>query len=927
MKQRKVLFTLAFAVLWLPQLLLAQKIDAFRSMKPGDWFEVLVSDTARKPNTESYRYNIRYLLKKAGADGKKDYAVTFERTRVVFAQVKNAPLGYDSYYPSFKQGILQRTVKPVFSSTVSSAGKVLTMVPTGQFPKIELNEISVRKTYGGSSAAFQPITKETASLISERIFEAIAEGNRNWNNGRLFKDSGLSFVVSAAHIPLTPNVLIEGHIDNLNQHVRDYLSLYLPEANQGFQIGEDGNFRLETRLIEGTAVSLRYRTINNSARSQPVQAGVDVQIGSEDWNVPLYLEPGDTLRISADGNDLINTLKFSGKPAKSSLFGLELAKRDQDKKTKETPYSPKEFSALKFMQDQEADRSVFLNLYQAYKTQLSDEVLEFHKFKFDFEQANARLDFLSKTKYLPSPDANEVFEGFPEKFFATIDTLPVLMVDHTNADWYRSFLHSYKLYTNWKSGKFNGGNSGFFLGDYVLSLNYLRRFPLYFALAEGFENEIASKSWQEVQSLRPYYEDFNRNCGDTTLTKSVRDSWEALAKWAPGKELPLKSITLADGSSLQLSKFKGKALSITFNYHYPDELKRLLDRIKKHDSGKVHFLIVQLKEDGYPKSSIAAELQKLPQVTYVQVSRDNENIEGIVQLTNFDVKTFVVDADQRIIRDNINDSPNELPQEALFEESLEKALSPKKMSKEDKAELIKIIGWSVGSILFAGLIFLWIYRVRISNIKRKEALKRQIKELEIKAIRSQMNPHFMFNALNSIQSLINSQQFKQANVYLEKFSLLMRRVLNNSGKTFITLSEELEAVSLYGALEQLRFEFDFHISLENGINTDLIEIPGMIIQPLVENAVLHGIAQKGTAGKLEIRISIDANYLKIEVEDNGLGLKQAITDGSSSGFGLNLVRERLKLLNEQGADGKLNISPNLGASESGVTATLTIPID
>ena len=389
----------------------------------------------------------------------------------------------------------------------------------------------------------------------------------------------------------------------------------------------------------------------------------------------------------------------------------------------------------------------------------------------------------------------------------------------------------------------------------------------------------------------------------------------------------IKSITLADGSSLQLSKFKGKALSITFNYHYPDELKRLLDRIKKHDSGKVHFLIVQLKEDGYPKSSIAAELQKLPQVTYVQVSRDNENIEGIVQLTNFDVKTFVVDADQRIIRDNINDSPNELPQEALFEESLEKALSPKKMSKEDKAELIKIIGWSVGSILFAGLIFFWIYRVRISNIKRKEALKRQIKELEIKAIRSQMNPHFMFNALNSIQSLINSQQFKQANIYLEKFSLLMRRVLNNSGKTFITLSEELEAVSLYGALEQLRFAFDFHISLENGINTDLIEIPGMIIQPLVENAVLHGIAQKGTAGKLEIRISIDANYLKIEVEDNGLGLKQAITDGSSSGFGLNLVRERLKLLNEQGADGKLNISPNLGASESGVTATLTIPID
>lgn len=928
MKQKKVLFTLAFAVLWLPQLLFAQKSDAFRSLKPGDWFEVLVSDTARKPDTESYRYNIRYLLKKADADGKKDYTVTFERTKVVFSPGKNAPLGYDSYYPSFKQGILQRTVKPVFSSTVSKTGKVLSMVPAGQFPQIELNEISVRKTYGGSSAAFQPITKETASVISQHIFEAIAKGDRNWNDGRLFKDSGLSFLVSAAYFPLQPNVLIEGHIDNLNQHVRDYLGLYLPGANQGLQIDKDGNFSWETRLIEGAAVSLRYRTIDNSAnKSQSLQVGVDVKIASKDWNVPLYLEPGDTLRISADGNDLINTLKFSGKPAKSALFGLEFAKRDQDKKTKETPYSPMEFSALKFMQDQEADRSVFLNLYQTYRTQLSDEVLEFHKFKFDFEQANARLDFLSKTKYLPGPDANEVFEGFPEKFFATIDTLPVLMVDHTNAGWYRSFLDSYKLYTDWKSGKFNGGNSGFFLGDYVLSLNYLRRFPLYYALADGFEDEIASKSWQEVQSLKPYYEDFNKNCGDTILTKSVRDSWEALAKWAPGKELPLKSITLADGSSLQLSKFKGKALSITFNYHYPEELRRLLERIKKNDPGKVHFLVVQIKEDGFPKSTIAEELKKLPQVTYVEVSRDNENFEGIVQLTNFDVKTFVVDADQRIIRDNINDSPNELSQDAVFEEAIRKALSPKKMSKEDKAELIKIIGWSVGSILFAGLIFLWIYRVRIANIKKKEALKRHIKELEIKAIRSQMNPHFMFNALNSIQSLINSQQFKEANIYLEKFSLLMRRVLNNSGKTFITLSEELEAVSLYAALEQLRFEFVFNISMENGINADLIEIPGMIIQPLVENAVLHGIAQKGTSGKLEIRISIDAGYLKIQVTDNGLGLKHAKNDDSTSGFGLKLVRERLKLLNEQGANGKLNISSNLEAANGGVTATLTIPID
>jgi LytS/YehU family sensor histidine kinase len=155
----------------------------------------------------------------------------------------------------------------------------------------------------------------------------------------------------------------------------------------------------------------------------------------------------------------------------------------------------------------------------------------------------------------------------------------------------------------------------------------------------------------------------------------------------------------------------------------------------------------------------------------------------------------------------------------------------------------------------------------------------------------------------------------------------MRRVLNNSGKTFISLSDELEAVSLYGELEKLRFDFDFRIAVDTGINADLIEIPGMIIQPLVENAVLHGIAQKGSAGRLDIHISMETKYLKIEVKDNGLGLKGDPAEITDTGFGLKLVRERLMLLNQQGADGKLNITPNLGVDESGVTATLTIPID
>lgn len=918
---------MAFAITWIPQLLFAQKGDSFPNLKPGDWFEVLVSDTARKPNAESYQYNVRYTLKTLKPDGEKEYSVTYERIRVISSLPTRVPLGYDSYYPPYTQGISQPTIKPMFTSSISKEGKVLSMRPNGKFADIELNEIAVRKTHGGSSANFQPISQETTSLITNYIFEALNRNDQNWSNGNFYKDSGLTFLISAASFPLPPNVFIEGQIKNLNQQVRDFLGLFLPEAPQDFKVREDGSFKWTARLIHANTVSLNYRIRSKYDESKVFPAGVDVKIATVDWRIPLYMRPSDTLIISADGNDLINSLKFTGKAANAAVLGLELARAEQSKKAPEIDYSPKSFSASSFAKAQADDLANFKKIISASNSKVSSETIKFISNKFTFEQANARLDFVSKTDYLPVPNAAEAFEGFPDRFFSLIDTLPVIMVENERADWYHTFISRFKFYATWKSAKYNGSSWGFFLSDYIVSLHYLKRFPLYYSLADAFEDEISSSSWQEAQSLKPYYDDFIKNCADTALTNLVQTKWRALSQWTPGRQIPLKKITLLDGSSLDLSKFKGKALSITFNYHYPDELKRIIARIKKQDPNKVHFLIVQLKENGDPQSAITDELKKLPQVTVVEVSRDNEELEDVVLLTNWDIKTFVFDKDQRIIKDNIDDSPNKLSQDIPFEEALKKALAPKTMSKEDKAELIKIIGWSASSILFAGLIFFWIYRVRVANINRKEALKRQIKELEIKAIRSQMNPHFMFNALNSIQSLINNQQYKEANIYLEKFSLLMRRVLNNSGKTFVSLSDELEAVSLYGELEKLRFDFVFNITLHEAINPDLIEIPGMIIQPLVENAVIHGIAQKGTAGKLDIHIRKDGSYLIIQVKDNGSGFKGDQSIVPIDGFGLKLVRERLALLNEQGANGTLNISPNLGTQEAGVTSTLTIPID
>ncbi|RZJ49230.1 MAG: hypothetical protein EOO19_05960, partial [Chryseobacterium sp.] len=136
----------------------------------------------------------------------------------------------------------------------------------------------------------------------------------------------------------------------------------------------------------------------------------------------------------------------------------------------------------------------------------------------------------------------------------------------------------------------------------------------------------------------------------------------------------------------------------------------------------------------------------------------------------------------------------------------------------------------------------------------------------------------------------------------------------------------LDAIRLYCELEQLRFNFQFEIAVSPAVNAELVEIPGMIIQPLVENAILHGLAQKGDEGYLYILISSDQRNLKIVVRDNGPGLKEK-TDETRRGLGLELVKERLRFLSVDNHAGNLLLMSNLEENETGATAVLTIPVD
>jgi ligand-binding sensor domain-containing protein len=209
--------------------------------------------------------------------------------------------------------------------------------------------------------------------------------------------------------------------------------------------------------------------------------------------------------------------------------------------------------------------------------------------------------------------------------------------------------------------------------------------------------------------------------------------------------------------------------------------------------------------------------------------------------------------------------------------------------------------------LFYGIIYA-LYRYRIREIEKTERLKTQfnqeLSETRMQALRAQMNPHFIFNCLNSINRYIIKSDIKTASLYLTKFAKLIRLILDNSENKKVLLSNELEALKLYIEMEALRFDnkFSYQLKVDENVGADSIEVPPLIIQPYVENAIWHGLLHKEESGHLQINVSRMNGNIVCEIEDNGVGREKAKffkskTAVTRKSVGMKLTEERLKILN------------------------------
>ncbi len=243
----------------------------------------------------------------------------------------------------------------------------------------------------------------------------------------------------------------------------------------------------------------------------------------------------------------------------------------------------------------------------------------------------------------------------------------------------------------------------------------------------------------------------------------------------------------------------------------------------------------------------------------------------------------------------------------------ERALKDELISKKNTFNYFLL-----GSVVLMVLLFVFI-------VKALYSIKTKNKKIALQSLRREMNPHFIFNSLNSVNQFISENKELEANKYLTSYSNLMRNMMENSNKDFVALNNEVEQLKKYLDLEHLRFneKFDYEITIDDALDGDAVLVPNMLLQPHLENAIWHGLRYKEGKGFLKLDFKLKNNMVKVIVDDNGIGLtksKELKTTNQKvhESRGMTNTRERISLLNELY---KKNISLKISEKENPETGT------
>jgi tetratricopeptide (TPR) repeat protein len=430
----------------------------------------------------------------------------------------------------------------------------------------------------------------------------------------------------------------------------------------------------------------------------------------------------------------------------------------------------------------------------------------------------------------------------------------------------------------------------------------------------NISNELLGKTGVKANDRFPTAINLIRLGLDTALAiqslELQRDAWQSLSTvyekqkdYANSIEAYKKYIVLRD--SMVNDKKKKEITRLELQYEYS----------KREDSIKLQQ---QLTSEKLTQQQLFArqQAQKLElNKKELDLSNKEKDIQKLAYLkTQADLQNEQLQKQQKIKQLTLSEKEKQLQSSQLTTLSQDKILN-----KLTQQRLWLLAAGAFTLVVFTALFFL--YRTRIRQLKLSSQLvqqknEQQIKEAEfqhklgditLSALRSQMNPHFIFNCLNSIKLYAAQNDSKAASDYLTKFSRLIRQMLENSRSERISLTNEMQSLELYIQMEAMRFKekLQYQITVDKNIDSDYIEIPPLLIQPYVENAIWHGLMQKEEGGHIAIHLSKNENddMLTATVTDNGIGRKKATEIKSKSAtkhksYGMKVTSERIALINQ-----------------------------
>jgi hypothetical protein len=718
---------------------------------------------------------------------------------------------------------------------------------------------------------------------------------------------------------------ISGKIENLKNKKVTLAVLRSPFGTQLFEesvfLDEDNSFQIETELNHPQLVYLQFGNIN-LVDKLPLMA--------------FYAEPGSRIHFEAKGETFPWEVTFSEDFAGASKFLYDLRKEynvfNQRLDWSTISYFFSDMSYSDF-------NNAFYNLLSEQRNNIEEYIFDYIKNETKAYLFNILVYYLSREEWSRSaPNGRASFEEIGEEGFFKmkniLDTLNIYNFYNEYGIHSRQFAGSYMNYFfNTKNRNVNNTRiSVFTTAEIMYSYAFYNDLPhqvemtksilaghaLYSVLAEllihqksRISNQPSQFESYTQQKADEYLHLMTRVCNNSEFIHSIKEIIDNQQNWEDENFVPANKFFNEKAESVYMNDFFGEKPTIFYIANDWAAERYFWDDLAK-ENPEINFVLVM---EG-------SNIQE-----WLDYEKRAEPVAHQLFLINEDVKLrdiFKSNSRHFILYDKngarIGFAGNAVSARDMAKKSLD---APAKQLDKSQLKMIIFVLLILLSLLILSLL---IWRWRVRQRFRKEQQQRRLRELELTAIRSQMNPHFLFNSLNSVQNLVQQNKGREAHLYLADFAGLIRKVLQNSEKEEVSLAEELEMIQQYLNLEKLRFDFDFTISVEEGIDVNNTMIPSMLLQPFAENAVIHGLQNKTENRQLKIVVTRVGSSIKISIEDNGIGREAAKKiAGAKNGKGSKLMKERLEALQErQGERYHLEII-DLTENQSGTRVEIFIP--